>query len=140
MIWIKALHIMSMVTWFAALFYLPRLFVYHAMTDDTPGHERFCVMERKLYVMMNIGMMATWTFGLWLIYLYGWEWLKSSAWLHAKLTIVLALTGYHLYCKKIVHTFKAGQNTRSHVWYRVFNEVPVLALVGIIILAVVRPF
>jgi putative membrane protein len=139
-IWVKALHIISMVTWFAALFYLPRLFVYHATTEDQAGHQRFVIMERKLYMMMNIGMMATWVCGLWLVGIYGMSTFAAMYWLHAKLVLVIALMAYHLYCKRIINTFEAQNNTRSHVWFRVFNEVPVLLLIAVVILAVVKPF
>jgi len=137
MLWIKTFHIVFMVTWFAGLFYLPRLFVYHAMTDDTAGRERFKVMERKLYFgIMAPGAVLTIAFGLWLWLGYG----LSGGWLHAKLALVAVLIAYHLWCGKLVNDFKYGRNTRSHVWYRWFNEFPVVVLIAVVILAVVKPF
>ena len=126
-----------MVTWFAGLFYLPRLFVYHALTGDAAGRERFKVMERKLYFgIMAPGAVLTIAFGLWLWLGYG----LSGGWLHAKLALVAVLIAYHLWCGKLVNDFKYGRNTRSHVWYRWFNEFPVVVLIAVVILAVVKPF
>ncbi|WP_342650345.1 protoporphyrinogen oxidase HemJ [Pseudomonas sp. REB1044] len=138
-LWIKALHIVCVVCWFAGLFYLPRLFVYHAQSQDSISQERFVTMERKLYRgIMNPAMIATYVFGLWMLYLTpGW---LSQGWLHAKLTLVLLLTGYHHICGAQRKRFAAGQNTRSHVYYRWFNEVPVVFLLAIVILVVVKPF
>ena len=113
--WVKALHVVFMVTWFAGLFYLPRLFVYHAMTSDASGVERFKIMERKLYFgIMTPGALLTIAFGMWLWLGYG----VSGAWLHAKLLLVAVLIGYHLWCGKLVTDFKHDRNRRSHVWYR----------------------
>jgi len=137
MLWIKAWHIIFMVTWFAGLFYLPRLFVYHAMSDDAASKERFKIMERKLfYGIMTPGAVLTIIFGLWLMLGYGF----SGGWLHAKLALVAGLVVYHVYCGKLVADFKHGRNQRSHVYYRWFNELPVLALIAIIILVEVKPF
>lgn len=137
MLWIKAFHIVFMVTWFAGLFYLPRLFVYHAMTEDAAGRERFKLMERKLYYgIMAPGAVLTITFGLWLWLGYG----RTGGWLHAKLALVALLIAYHLWCGKLLNDFKNDRNTRSHVWYRWFNEVPVAILIVVVILAVVKPF
>ena len=137
MLWLKALHIVFMVTWFAGLFYLPRLFVYHALTSDTPGVERFRVMERKLYYgIMTPGAVLTVASGLALWLYFG----VSGGWLHAKLVLVAALVGYHLWCGALVRAFRDGRNTHGHVWYRWFNEVPVLFLVAIVILVTVKPF
>ena len=138
MLWVKALHIVSMVTWFAGLFYLPRLFVYHAMASDVPSLERFKLMERKLFWgIMTPGAALTIGFGLWL----GLGWFRGAgAWLHAKLALVLLLVAYHLWCGKLVRDFAAERNRHSHVWYRWFNEVPVLALLAIVVLVVVKPF
>ena len=138
-LWIKALHIVFVVTWFAALFYLPRLFVYHAMSSDTISIERFKVMERKLYrgIMTPSAVLAV-GFGIWMLVLQpGW---LQQGWLHAKLTLVLALIGYHLYCGKLVRDFRDDRNERRHVWFRWFNEAPVLVLVAVVILVVVKPF
>jgi len=137
MLWVKAFHLIFVVTWFAGLFYLPRLFVYHAMAEDTVSRQRFEVMERKLYYgIMAPGAVLTVVFGLWLWLGYG----IGGAWLHAKLVLVAALIGYHLWCGKLINDFKQGRNTRSHVWYRWFNEAPTVILVLAVILAVVKPF
>jgi putative membrane protein len=136
-LWVKAFHIVFMVTWFAGLFYLPRLFVYHAMTEDAAGRERFKLMERKLYYgIMAPGAVLTVAFGLWLWLGYD----RAGGWLHAKLALVGILVAYHLWCGKLLNDFKNDRNTRSHVWYRWFNEVPVIILVAVVILAVVKPF
>ncbi len=137
MLWIKAFHIVFMVTWFAGLFYLPRLFVYHAMADDRTGIERFKVMERKLYYgIMTPGAILTIASGMWLWLGYG----ISGPWLHAKLVVVALLVAYHLWCGRLLADFRHDRNTRSHVWLRWFNEAPVLMLVAAVILVVVRPF
>ena len=137
MLWVKALHIVFMVTWFAGLFYLPRLYVYHAMSDDRASIERFKVMERKLYYgIMTPGAVLTVVFGVWLWLGYGF----SGGWLHAKLALVGVLVAYHLWCGRLLGTFRGDRNTRSHTWYRWFNEVPVLLLLAIVLLVVVKPF
>lgn len=137
MLWIKAWHIIFMVTWFAGLFYLPRLFVYHAMTEDHTGSERFKIMERKLFFgIMTPGAVLTIVFGLWLWHGYGF----SGAWLHAKLSLVAVLIIYHLYCGKLLFAFKHDRNRHSHAFYRWLNELPVLLLLAIVILVVVKPF
>lgn len=137
MLWIKSLHIIFMVTWFAGLFYLPRLFVYHAMADDHTGIERFKIMERKLYYgIMAPGAILTVTFGLWLWLVYG----VAGAWIHAKLALVLVLIGYHLYCGILLKAFRDDRNERSHVFYRWFNEFPVLIIFPVVMLAIVKPF
>ncbi len=139
--WLKALHLIFMVTWFAGLFYLPRLFVYHAMSDDAISHERFKIMERKLYYGITTpGMIATFVFGIWMLIDYAWEMYAHSGWLHAKLALLFLLVIYHIICGKWLNDFKHDRNQHSHVYYRWMNEVPVLFLVGIIILAVVKPF
>jgi len=140
MLVLKAFHIMAMVTWFSGLFYLPRLFVYHADTEDDAGRERFKIMERKLYGMTQIGMGATIVLGAALAYSYGAAWFKLSHWFHLKLLLVVGLIAYHHVCGYFVKVFARDANTRSHRFYRVFNEIPVLFLVGIIYLAVVKPF
>lgn len=137
MLWIKALHIIFMVTWFAGLFYLPRLFVYHAMSSDAAGIERFKIMERKLYYgIMAPGAVLTLGFGLWLWLGYG----ISGGWLHAKLALVAILIAYHLYCGKLLADFKLDRNRHGHVFYRWLNEFPVLILIASVILVVVKPF
>jgi putative membrane protein len=141
MLWTKALHLIFMVTWFAGLFYLPRLFVYHAMSEDSLSIERFKIMERKLYYgIMMPGGLLTLLFGFWTLWLNGWAAYAGMLWLHVKLVLVALLVIYHLYCGKLLQDFKYDRNRHSHVWYRVFNEIPVIFLIAIIILAVVRPF
>ncbi|MGD8784928.1 MAG: protoporphyrinogen oxidase HemJ [Thioalkalispiraceae bacterium] len=137
MLWLKALHLIFMVTWFAGLFYLPRLFVYHAMTDDPISLDRFKVMERKLYYgIMTPGMVLTLLFGIWLLFLGDY---LGQLWLQIKLALILILVFYHLYCGKLVSDFKHERNSRSHIFYRWFNEFPVLILIAVVILAVIRP-
>ena len=139
MLWLKAFHIIFMTTWFAGLFYLPRLFVYHALTDDLAGKQRFKVMERKLfYAIMTPGGVLTVGSGLWLLSL-NWEIYLSQMWIAIKLLLVALLLIYHIVCAFLVQDFKHDRNRRSHVWYRFFNEVPVIFLVAIVLLAVVRP-
>ena len=137
MLTLKALHIIFVVTWFAALFYLPRLFVYHAMAEDAVSRERFQVMERKLYrgIMTPSAVLAIATgIGLWLGYGF------RGGWLHAKLLLVVLLVGYHLWCGRLMAGFREGRNAHGHVWYRWFNEAPVLILVGVVFLVVLKPF
>jgi putative membrane protein len=136
MLWIKALHIIFVTSWFAGLFYLPRLFVNHAMETNPDTIARLSLMEAKLYrFMLPLAVLAL-IFGIWLWLDYGF----SGGWLHAKLTLVLVLIAYHLYCGKLLKQFQAGNNTHSHIWYRWFNELPVLVLFAIVILVVVKPF
>jgi putative membrane protein len=139
MLWLKALHVFFMVSWFAGLFYLPRLFVYHAMSEDAASRETFKIMERRLYRFVTPFMWLMIGFGLWLIGLYGLEWFRAQTWLHLKLLLVGGLVAYHFYCGKLLREFREDRNIRSHVFYRWFNEIPVLFLLAIIILAVVRP-
>ena len=137
MLWVKTLHIVFMVTWFAGLFYLPRLFVYHAMSDDRPSLERFKVMERKLYWgIMTPGAVLTLVFGTWLW--LGWGF--AGGWLHAKLALVVVLIAYHVWCGKLMMDFRRDRNAHSHVWYRWFNEFPVLLLIATVALVVLKPF
>ncbi|MEW6313036.1 MAG: protoporphyrinogen oxidase HemJ [Pseudomonadota bacterium] len=137
MLWVKAFHIMAVVSWFAGLFYLPRLFVYHAMSEDQVSKERFKVMERKLFrgIMTPSAVVAV-VLGLTLWLHYG----IGGGWMHAKFVLVLLLIAYHLYCWKLLNDFKHDRNTRDHVYYRVFNEIPVLILIAVVILVVVKPF
>lgn len=136
--WVKAFHIVAMVTWFAGLFYLPRLFVYHAMAEDETGIARFKVMERKLFFgIMTPGAIVTIVLGLWLW--AGW-WRDAGAWMHAKFALVLVLIGYHVWCGKLLYDFRHDRNRRTHVWYRWFNEFPVLLLLAIILLVEVKPW
>ena len=137
MLWIKSFHIIFMVTWFAGLFYLPRLFVYHAMSTDEISIARFKVMERKLfYGIMTPGALTTIALGLWLWLGYGF----SGAWLNAKIALVVILTAYHVYCGKLLLDFKHDRNRHSHIFYRWLNEFPVLILIAIVILVEVKPF
>lgn len=136
MLWVKALHIVFVVTWFAGLFYLPRLFVYHALAQDTVSRERFKVMERKLFWgIMTPSAALTLVFGTWLW--LGWGF--AGVWLQAKLALVAALIAYHLWCAKLMLDFRAERNTRSHVWLRWFNEFPVLVLFAVVFLVVLKP-
>jgi putative membrane protein len=139
MLVVKALHIAFVISWFAGLFYLPRLFVNHAMAEDAATRERLALMEFKLYRFMTpLGILAV-GLGLWLWFGYG-DRIATGGWLHAKTALVLVLVAYHLYCGKLMRDFAADRNTRSHVWYRVFNEVPVLVLFAVVFLAVLKPF
>jgi putative membrane protein len=141
MLWVKAFHVISIITWFAALFYLPRLFVYHAMSDDKISIERFKVMERKLYkgIMMPSFIVAT-ILGLWLLSDYAWEAYSTQLWLKIKLFLVVLLIIYHFYCGHLVKVFLNDENKKSHIFYRYFNEVPVLILIAVVILVIVKPF
>lgn len=140
MLWVKAFHIIAMVCWFAGLFYLPRLFVYHAQSEDFASKERFKIMERKLYRgIMTPSAIATILLGIWLIS-YNPTYYMQSGWFHAKLTLVALLIGYHHACGRLLKKFAADKNTRSHTFYRWFNEFPVVILISIVILVVVRPF
>jgi putative membrane protein len=128
-----------MVTWFAGLFYLPRLFVYHADSDDAISNERFKIMERKLFWGITTpGGIITAVFGFWLIALLGLP-VLSALWLQLKLALVVVLVGYHIWCGKLVADFKHDRNKHSHVWYRWFNEFPVLILVAVVLLVEVQP-
>ena len=140
MLWVKGLHVIFMVTWFAGLFYLPRLFVYHADARDEISHARFLVMERKLYAIMTIGAVLTAVFGIWMLADYAWMAYRASGWLLAKLGLVGALILFHLYCLRIMREFRAGTAQHSHVFYRWINEIPALLLIAIVLLAVVKPF
>ncbi|HEV8018173.1 MAG TPA: CopD family protein [Steroidobacteraceae bacterium] len=137
MLWLKALHVVFVVTWFAGLFYLPRLFVYHAATGDAPGLERFIVMERRLFMIMSLGALLAVLFGSAMIvaapgYL-------AMGWLRVKLLLVAATVGYHAWCYRLMRQLRAGAGRHSQRWYRLFNEVPGLLLIAIVILAVVKP-
>lgn len=138
MLWIKAFHVIFMVTWFAGLFYLPRLFVYHIEATTEAEHQRFCTMERKLYAISLIGMVLTWAFGIWMIMLAP-EYMKMG-WLHAKLALVVALSGYQGWLKANLRKFAAHTNTRSGTFWRWANEVPAVVLIAVVILVIVKPF
>ena len=138
MLWLKAFHVMAMVTWFAGLFYLPRLYVYHADASDPPGVERFRIMERRLFTIMTVGALATLVFGI--AMLIAFPPYLSMSWLHVKLALVALLIAYHCYCYKLMRDFARNRNAHTARWYRLFNELPSLLLIGIVALAVVKPF
>ncbi len=140
MIWVKAFHIIFMVAWFAGLFYLPRLFVNHVMAEEADVRARLVLMGNKLYRFITPWMLLTILFGLWLLLDYAWAAYAGMGWLHLKLALVAALVGYHLYCGKLLRELADNRCQRSHRWFRWFNELPVLALFAIVILAVVKPF
>ncbi len=140
MLWLKAFHIIAMTCWFAGLFYLPRLFVYHAMSEDAISLERFKTMERKLfYGIMTPAAGVTLLLGLAMTYM-NWAYLKTQAWFHLKIVLVALLFIYHDLCKRYLKALASDQSNKSHVFFRFFNEVPVLLLVAIVVLVVVRPF
>ncbi len=134
-LWIKAFHIVFVVTWFAGLFYLPRLFVYHAMTDDALGSDRFKTMERKLfYGIMTPSAVLALVLGFWLWLAYSF----AGTWLHIKLALVIILVAYHVYCGKLLLDFKHDRNKHGHVYYRWLNELPVLILIAVVVLVVLK--
>jgi protoporphyrinogen IX oxidase len=137
MLWLKAFHVIFVITWFAGLFYLPRLFVYHSVTTDALGLERFAVMERRLFGIMTLGGALAVVLGIAMVaaapgYL-------ALPWLRLKLALVAGVIAYHLWCFKLMRDLRAGRNAHSQRWYRIFNEVPGLLLIGIVVLAVVKP-
>lgn len=138
-LWLKALHVSFMVAWFAGIFYLPRLFVNHAETNNKDISEQLKGMEKRLLYFISPFALLTTGFGLVLIYQYGSAWFTAATWLHIKLTFVIFLVCYHLYCFKLVKDFQEDKNTKSGRFYRLFNEIPVIALFVIIILAYVKP-
>ncbi len=138
MLWLKAIHVIAVITWFAGLFYLPRLYMYHASAHDTISQQRFVVMERRLFIMASIGGTLTLIFGI--AMLIGAPGYLAMGWLHVKLLLVLLVIVYHCYCLKLLRDFAAQRNRRSANWFRGFNEVLTPLLVAIVILAVVKPF
>jgi len=138
MLWIKALHVIFVISWFAGLLYLPRLFVYHTEVVNEVEHNRFCVMEKRLYGITLIGMIGTWVFGLWSLMLT--PVFMQMGWLHAKLLLVVMLSGYHGWLKTRVRAFATRKNDKSATFYRLINEVPALILVAVVILVIVKPF
>jgi len=140
-IWVKALHIVFVMAWLAGLLYLPRLFVYHAMCEDAPGKERFKVMERKLHngIMAPSGILSL-VFGLWLLFGQSWNAYPGQWWLHLKLFLAALLIAYHLYCIKLLADFRLERGIRSRGFYRWINEVPAVLMLGIVLLAVAKPF
>ena len=138
MLWLKAFHVVFVVTWFAGLFYLPRLFVYHSTAADEPGLKRFVIMERRLFGIMTLGGTLAALLGVAMIvaapgYL-------TFGWLHVKLALVALLIGYHAWCQRLMIALREGKNRHSERWYRLFNEAPALFLIAIVVLAVVKPF
>ena len=138
-LWIQAFHIVFVICWFVGVFYLPRLFVHHALSDDAATQERLCIMEGKLYRFVTPIAILSLILGITLAWL-NWPYFKSAGWFHAKMTLIILLFAYHFYCGHLVKVFAAGKNQRSDTFYRIFNELPVLLLIAIIILAVVKPF
>jgi putative membrane protein len=139
-LWLKTFHLIGLICWFAGIFYLPRLFVYHASTDDRPGKDRFKVMEAKLYrIIMTPSMIVTLVFGIWML-LESWEAYSGQLWIWLKITLVVVLVGYHHYCLKIIKAFADEREIHTERFYRIFNELPVLVLLAIVILAVIKPF
>ena len=138
MLWIKALHIVFVSSWFAGLFYLPRIFVNLAMETNPVVNEHLLIMARKLYRFMTLLMIPALALGLWLWLQYGIG--EQSIWMYLKLVLVILLIGYHHICKSLLKKFENGENTHSHIWYRWFNEVPVLGMIAVVILVVVKPF
>lgn len=140
-LWPKALHLFFMVAWFAGIFYLPRLFVNHAMAANEPVlDERFRIMERKLYLFITPWMILTIVFGLWMLWAGAWAAWSGMMWLHIKLLLVALLVIYHFWCGKLVKDFREGKNRHSERWYRWFNELPVFLLLAIVLLATLKPF
>lgn len=139
MLWVKAFHIISIVCWFAGIFYLPRLFVYHAMADDQATREHFKIMERKLYRFMSMFAVTSVALGAWLLS-YNWDYYWQSMWFIIKLILVLALIVYHLVCGNYVKRLAQDSDQHGHVFYRWFNELPVFVLFAVVILVVVKPF
>jgi putative membrane protein len=137
--WIKSFHIIFLVSWYAGLFYLPRLFVHHAMSEDPATRQRLAIMERKLYFFVTPWAVLTVVLGLVMLFGY-WDVFRTQGWMHAKLVLVVPLVAYHFWCGHLVKVFRDGPNPHSHVWFRWFNEIPLVFLVLIVILIIVRPF
>ena len=138
MLWLKAFHVVFVVTWFAGLFYLPRLFIYHATATDAPGLERFVIMERRLFGIMTLGATLAALFGVsMLVAAPGY---LALGWLQVKLVLVALLIGYHAWCYRLMIALRDGKNRRSQRWLRLFNEAPALLLIAIVVLAIVKPF
>ncbi|NCF44469.1 MAG: protoporphyrinogen oxidase HemJ [Proteobacteria bacterium] len=139
-LWLKALHIISVITWFAGIFYLPRLFVYHAATEDAISNERFKVMEDKLYrLIMTPSMVVTLALGFWMLVI-GWSALHTSLWIWVKTALVALLVVYHLHCGRMIKDFAADRQRRSERFFRIYNELPVFILIPVVLLVVIKPF
>lgn len=140
-LWLKAAHIIAVIAWFAGLFYLPRLFVYHASCQDQAGNERFKVMERKLFfVIMNPAALVSLVTGLWLLEIHAWRIYSASPWLHLKFAALVLLFAFHFACYRWMVLFREDRNPHSERFYRIINEVPTILLIAIVILVVVKPF
>ncbi|MES9961710.1 MAG: CopD family protein [Sedimenticola sp.] len=140
MLWVKAFHIIFLVSWYAGLFYLPRLYVHHAMSEDRATRERLEIMERKLFWFITPWAVLTIVFGLWLATFYQWEAILMMGWLQLKIVLVIPLIIFHVWCGKLMIQFRGSDNPHSHVWFRWFNEFPLLILVVVVLLVVLKPF
>ncbi len=140
MLWIKSFHVIFMVTWFAGLFYLPRLFIYHNLSKDDASHHRFQIMEYRLFVIMTIGGVLASVFGFWLLFGYAWAAFSHTGWLHLKLGLVGLLIAFHIYCYVLMRTFKNDPHARGDRFLRWFNEFPSIILIVVTILVIVKPF
>ncbi|MEW8015327.1 MAG: CopD family protein [Candidatus Sedimenticola endophacoides] len=138
MLWVKSFHLIFLVSWYAGLFYLPRLYVHHAMAEDRATRERLEIMERKLFWFITPWALLTLAFGIWLWVLQGWG--MRALWLNIKVLLVLPLIGFHLWCWKLMMQFRGGPNPHSHIWFRWFNEFPLLILVAVVLLVILKPF
>ena len=139
MLWIKAFHIIFVISWYAGLLYLPRLYVYHADCGDEPGRERFKIMERRLFGIMTIGLVGALVFGLWMLHAYALQAYATTIWLWVKLALTAGLIGFHGYCWKWMRDFRVDENRHTPRFYRMINEIPALALIAIVIGVVVKP-
>lgn len=138
MLWLKVIHLFGVISWFAGILYLPRLFVYHADTRDQIGNERFKIMERRLFAMMTIGAALTIIFGVATLAVA--PWFLAAGWLKLKLVLVTLLVGYHIWCYRLLLAFRDDRNSHTSKWYRVFNDAPTLILIAILVLVIVKPF
>lgn len=139
-LWLKAIHIIGVICWFAGIFYLPRLFIYHAEAEDHISKERFKIMEHKLYrIIMTPSMLISVVFGVWM-FVESWQAYSTQFWIWIKIALVIGLIGYHHYCLKIIKAFAADQVLHSPKFFRMFNELPVIVLLGAVILVVIKPF
>jgi putative membrane protein len=141
MLWVRAFHVVFMVSWFAGLLYLPRLFVYHSISEDETSRKRFELMEKRLYYgIMYPAMVLTLATGVWMLIEYAWVVYQRQGWLHVKISLVLLLILYHFLCGRWIKDFRAGKNPHSHKFYRIINELPFVILAIICILVIVKPF
>ena len=140
MLWVKAFHLFFVVSWFAGLLYLPRLFVYHATTEDQAGRSRFSIMEKRLFVIMTIGAAGSAARGGDLLYAYGWDAYAAVGWLDVKITLIGILIGYHIYCYRVILAFARNEERHTALYFRWMNELPALILLAVLVLTVVKPF